>query len=82
MGQQSLRQAARKAALDVRAARRVARAQRERRLDTVHPVHDPSLIIAPKNALLGQGVCQNSRLSSSTGRLLRKRCMAALGIVR
>ena len=35
MGQQSVRQAARKAALEVRAARRVARAQRERRLDTL-----------------------------------------------
>jgi hypothetical protein len=35
MGQQSVRQAARKAALDVRAARRVAGAQRERRLDTL-----------------------------------------------
>src|SRR5829696_3291565 len=35
MGQQSVRQAARKTALDVRAARRVARAQRERRLDTL-----------------------------------------------
>ena len=35
MGQQSVRQAARKAAMDVRAARRVARAQRERRLDTL-----------------------------------------------
>ena len=33
MGQQSVRQAARKTALGVRAARRVARAQRERRLD-------------------------------------------------
>src|SRR5215217_9129626 len=35
MGQQSVRQAARKTALDVRAARRVARAQRESRLDTL-----------------------------------------------
>ena len=35
MGQQSVRQAARKTALDVRAARRVARAQRERRLDAL-----------------------------------------------
>jgi hypothetical protein len=35
MGQQSVRQAARRTALDVRAARRVARAQRERRLDTL-----------------------------------------------
>src|SRR5215211_6779755 len=35
MGQQSVRQAARKTALDVRAARREARAQRERRLDTL-----------------------------------------------
>src|SRR5829696_6386598 len=35
MGQQSVRQAARKAALDVRAARRVARAQRVRHLDTL-----------------------------------------------
>ena len=33
MGQQSVRQAVRKTALGVRAARRVARAQRERRLD-------------------------------------------------
>ena len=35
MGQQSVRQTARKTALDVRAARRVARAQSERRLDTL-----------------------------------------------
>jgi hypothetical protein len=35
MGQQSVRQAARKTALDVPAARRVARAQRERRLDAL-----------------------------------------------
>ena len=35
MGQQSVRQAARKTALDVRAARRVARARRERRLDNL-----------------------------------------------
>ena len=35
MGQQSVRQAARKAALDVRAARRVAGARRERRLDNL-----------------------------------------------
>src|SRR5215217_3528125 len=35
MGQQSVRQAARKTALDVRAARRLARAQRERRLDAL-----------------------------------------------
>jgi len=35
MGQQSVRQAARKTALDVRAARRVARALRERRLDNL-----------------------------------------------
>jgi hypothetical protein len=35
MGQQSVRQAARKTALDVRAARRLARVQRERRLDTL-----------------------------------------------
>src|SRR5829696_9027044 len=35
MGQQSVRQAARKTALDVRTARRVAGAQRERRLDTL-----------------------------------------------
>src|SRR5215207_11272806 len=35
MGQQSVRQAARKTALAVRAARRVARAQRERRLDNL-----------------------------------------------
>ena len=35
MGQQSVRQAARKTALDVRAARREARAQRERRLDNL-----------------------------------------------
>src|SRR5215207_10555569 len=35
MGQQSVRQAARKTALAVRTARRVARAQRERRLDNL-----------------------------------------------
>jgi hypothetical protein len=35
MGQQSVRQAARMTALDVRAARQVARAQRERRLDNL-----------------------------------------------
>src|SRR5918993_3779175 len=35
MGQQSVRQVASKTALDVRAARRVARAQRERRLDNL-----------------------------------------------
>ena len=35
MGQQSVRQAARKTALDVRVARRVARALRERRLDNL-----------------------------------------------
>src|SRR5829696_6161114 len=35
MGQQSVRQAARRTALDVRAARRAARAQRERRLDNL-----------------------------------------------
>jgi hypothetical protein len=35
MGQQSVRQVARKTALDLRAARREARAQRERRLDTL-----------------------------------------------
>ena len=35
MGQQWVRQAARKTAFDVRAARREARAQRERRLDTL-----------------------------------------------
>jgi hypothetical protein len=35
MGQRSVRQAARKAALDVRAARRLVRDQRERRLDTL-----------------------------------------------
>ena len=35
MGQRSVRKAARKGALDVRAARRLARVQRERRLDTL-----------------------------------------------
>jgi hypothetical protein len=35
MGQQSVREAARKTVLDVRAARREARAQRERGLDTL-----------------------------------------------
>ena len=52
-------------------------------VSTVHPAMTPGLIIAAKNAPLGQkGVCQNSDLSSSAGRLLRKRCMAAIGIVR
>ena len=42
----------------------------------------PGLIIAAKNAELGQrGVCQNSHQSSSAGWLLRKRCPATLGMV-
>jgi hypothetical protein len=39
MGQQPVRQAVRRTALDVRAAQRVARAQRERRLETLAVEH-------------------------------------------